>query len=97
VSEPKFQVGDRVAVCTSNLAVVIPITAVTEREYQDRGYWRDPVQGGLREFSAGWAYCIEACPRDSQGRRTWFAEWTLRPIQPDEYTERSEQEKELSP
>lgn len=88
MSEPRFQVGDFVAVLTIGCAVVIPVTFVTSRQWNDDGVYKNSSTGNLKKLYPAWVYGV-AGRADEQ-----FAEWCLRPIDPD--TEYTEQEQELT-
>ncbi len=81
---PKFSVGQPVAVMTSLLEVVIPMTTVTTVEWIEDEVVRNPVTGELRRVKSVWAYTVADAPRFGASlRETRFRESCLRPIDPD--------------
>lgn len=89
MSEPKFSIGDRVAVCTSNFQVVLPATIVRSFRKKPAGYNRDPITSVIGWLPERWSYLVDGC-------KYFVCEWCLRPIQPDEYTEPSTESREVS-
>lgn len=88
MSEPKFSVGQRVAVCTSTLGTVIPVTTVVSSRllpagsrYQNIDTWQVGVLG-----KDTWAYTVADAPHQHE-----FAEWCLRPLNDDDYTESTDE------
>jgi hypothetical protein len=77
MSNPKFSVGDLVAVCTTPLNVVIPKTCVTDVSFVHE-FVLINMGGEVRKNT--WGYKVA-------DHSDWFAEWTLRPHQPGEYLE----------
>lgn len=77
MSNPKFAVGERVAVCTTPLNVVIPKTKVVEVTFSPK---MQLVNMGGKVALNVWNYRVA-------DHSSWFAEWTLRPIFPGEYDE----------
>lgn len=85
MSNPKFHIGQHVAVCTPCLQTVIPKTAVLALKYFD-GCGFNVGTGQLQHY-AGWLYEVD-------GEEFQLREICLRPIDPD--TEYSEEEQEQS-
>lgn len=83
--EPKFKIGDDVAVCTKSLHIVIPKTKVIEIKWQED--WPIYVQKQFKGYRTGWFYEVE-------GSRFSFAEKALRKIGDDDYTLTEEEERE---
>jgi hypothetical protein len=84
--EPKFALGERVAVCNSTITTVIPETVVLGREFRKFGF---SVNQPGRLDTNFWAYWVA-------GHNIALGEWCLRPIDKDEYREESEQSKEVT-
>lgn len=80
MSNPKFVVGDLVAVCTADLVLVIPETCVVGREVDEAGVFECPVDGQLYMGNGGYSYLVA-------GSEFWIPEEFLRPILPGEYLE----------
>jgi hypothetical protein len=76
VKAPKFAVGDRVAVCSSDCSVVIPDTRVKRRSLKP--FAAHQITG--RMYLDIWLYKVV-------GDDGWFWEHSLRPVRPDEYDE----------
>ena len=90
MTEPKFAVGQHVAVCTSALDLVIPMTTIIRTRYFPSGMHIDPVDELRKPISATWVYKVA-------DDREWIAEWCLRPIDPDtEYLPEQEAERTVS-
>jgi hypothetical protein len=86
VNNPKFSIGQHVAVCTAQLNIVIPATVITGRKWTNAD-WADQ-NGHSVPAKPGWLYLTSDCER-------WLREKVLRPIDPDtEYQD--EQEREVS-
>jgi hypothetical protein len=85
MTEPKFHVGQRVAVCTQDLSFILPETIVTGVEFQPAGPFCHPQTLAIRFFAASWAYTVAGGERDPLGRACWYDECSLRPIDKDEY------------
>jgi len=87
MTEPKFAIGERVAVCTPCLTVVIPATVVVESDWSPADEkFIDPLTGGVVDGGpACWVYQVA-------DDKHWFAESYLRPIDKDEYRETEQQE-----
>jgi hypothetical protein len=77
MSNPKFSVGDLVAVCTTPLNIVIPKTRVIEVSFAHQFI---SINMGGKVGVNVWSYKVA-------DHSDWFAEWTLRPHQPGDYTE----------
>lgn len=95
MSEPKFQVGQSVAVMAfdptvTNPTVVIPKTTVRAMRYFESGTIYE-WEGGYEWTPpcSMWMYEVESEPR------FYFDEKRLRPIDPDNEYKDTEQEKEL--
>lgn len=88
MSNPKFSIGDKVAVCElSPSAIVIPITTVERVVYFDAGTPATDSVGNKILFTAGYYYAV-ADYFGPDGDSLWyFEENRLRPILPGEYTE----------
>jgi hypothetical protein len=86
MTEAKYHVGQLVAVCTSDLSVVIPETRVVARNLDPCGFYRD-WRGNLAYLPSGWAYQVADARTNPRGGEHWFAERCLRPIDKDEYTD----------
>jgi hypothetical protein len=88
MSNPKFSVGQRVAVCTAELDIVIPQTVVVWVKYF---YSYVIIQNGkIVRCQPGWGYRVHGFPG-------FLAERCLRPIDDDEYREDStEMDSEVS-
>ncbi len=83
MSEPLYHVGQKVAVCTSNLSTVIPETSITNLKWVEFALSRN--LGGIEQNI--WAYAVA-------DHDVFIAERCLRPLLDDDYkTESEEQER----
>ena len=92
MTEPKFQIGDLVAVCCypHPRPVVIPEAVVTDRLFVVPGSHYLMGPNGIQLTNGGWFY-------STTGTRIRHHEKYLRPIRPDEYaSEPVSESKELS-
>jgi hypothetical protein len=87
MSNPKFAVGDLVAVCSSDLSVVIPSTIITARKLTSGGPARDLSTREIIYCGERWQYQVEDFKTVHRGNPVWINERCLRPILPDEYDE----------
>lgn len=88
---PKFSVGQRVAVCTSDLRVVIPETFVVSSSFFSKHFARD-LSGEVRLFQEGWYYTVRDAPPSPDGLPIFFFEPCLREVDDDDYKEQEEEE-----
>lgn len=93
MSGPKFHVGQRVAVCTRNLLVVIPSTVVIKVRWTDA---TDSVlshlTGKTHRQIAEFGYLVKDSPIGLFGQPIWFSESSLRPLNDDDYKDDETQE-----
>lgn len=90
-SAPKFSVGQKVAVCTSDLSVVIPETFVVAYSFLPKRLARD-ISGEVRPFREGWYYKVRDAPLSLDGLPVSFFEPCLREVDDDDYEEQEEEE-----
>jgi hypothetical protein len=84
MSNPKFAVGDLVAVCNSSLTIVIPETRITDICFKQAGVYRNFL-GEKKYLPDRWAYVVLNAPCSDRVKKVWFSEWCIRPIIPGEY------------
>ena len=88
MSEPKFHVGQAVAVCTKDFELIIPKTLVTAKRYDEEGITH--YQGRAWKTLAGWWYQAEGAIDSARGEPWWIREPSLRAIDPDKEYQDSE-------
>jgi hypothetical protein len=81
MSNPKFSIGDKVAVCTADLSIVIPATVVLDRRWSEGARI---ITGNSPALYTGWSYLVAGAP-------LFGREYCLRPILPGEYLTTSEE------
>ena len=91
MSEPKFHVGQKVAVLTAGLEVVLPTATVSTVSHYGGGMRRHPITNVARQVPACWQYQVAESPYPD----ICYGEWCLRPLKDDDYTIETE-EQELS-
>jgi hypothetical protein len=83
MSDPKFSIGDKVAICTPGLYLVIPETVITDRWFLDDDvYVVHPTMEAIRY--SGWVYTFI-------GHHKPTREKNIRPLLPGEYLTTSEE------
>lgn len=89
MTNPLYSVGQDVAVCTRKLEVVIPQTKVVAYEFRFAGRVINPLTGAIQQVGDRHCYQVDDAARSSiTGKKLWFREQCLRPINPDtEYLE----------
>ncbi len=95
MSEPKFHVGQKVAVCAHDLSIIIPASTVLASCFANAGDLIRDATGKNRSLTqvkrTAWNYMVE------NGKGHWFRETSLRPLNDDDYKpETTESEKEVA-
>ncbi len=89
MSSPKFSAGDKVAVCTRFLEVVLPEARITDCRYEFGGaVATHPLFLTDMPSRSGFVYRISNGPVSKlSGASCWYHETSLRPIIDGEYEE----------
>lgn len=99
MTEPKFHLGQKVAVCAGLVrnppARIIPETVVETVQWHPKAISTDADTGEELLFEAGWWYGVDDPIPTWNGMRCLYRESELRPLKDNDYTIESEdQEKE---
>jgi hypothetical protein len=83
MNNPKFAIGDKVAVCSFDLKVVFPVAEIVARHFCPEGYSIDYSTKQTLIFNAAWYYQVDQGPIGIDGTLAGIDEAFLRPINPD--------------
>lgn len=94
MSEPKYAVGDLVAVFGYGMKFISPKTVVTEVRFWPFCRLHSLSMGITRELHDVWLYRVAGAPVGPMLGQVWHTEAELRPYRDDDYTLTTEEERE---